>query len=136
MTFDIDNNPLKQGDTVVCIESSIILAPYCKNPYKRPSLISKKKRKEIKIEENDNADDIAIKIYNNSVREARLSRDEIVGYNTIKALNPDKKRITMQWYKVKEVSGDHISFYPTSDTERTRHFHPARKFRKVIKNKK
>jgi len=34
------------------------------------------------------------------------------------------------------VSGDHISFYPTSDTERTRHFHPARKFRKVIKNKK
>jgi hypothetical protein len=136
MTLDIDNNPLKQGDTVVCIESSIILAPYCKNPYKRPSIISKKKRKEIITEKNDNADDITIKIYNNSVREARLHRDEIVGYNTIKTLNPDKKRITMQWYKIKEVSGDHISFYPTSDENRTRHFHPARKFRKVIKTKK
>lgn len=136
MTVDIDNTPLKQGDTVVCIESSIIIAPYCKNPYKRPSIISKKKRKPVKIEENDNADDIAIKIYNNSVREARLVRDEIVGYNTIKALNPNKKKITMQWYKIKEVSGDHISFYPTSDDSRTRHFHPAKKFRKVIKNKK
>ena len=136
MTLDIDNNPLKQGDTVVCIESSIIIAPYCKNPYKRPSIISKKKRKEIITEKNDNADDITIKIYNNSVREARLHRDEIVGYNTIKTLNPDKKRITMQWYKIKEVSGDHISFYPTSDENRTRHFHPARKFRKVIKTKK
>jgi len=136
MTLDIDNNPLKQGDTVICIESSIIIAPYCKNPYKRPSIISKKKRKEIITEKNDNADDITIKIYNNSVREARLHRDEIVGYNTIKTLNPDKKRITMQWYKIKEVSGDHISFYPTSDENRTRHFHPARKFRKVIKTKK
>jgi len=136
MTVDIDNSPLKQGDTVVCIESSIILAPYCKNPYKRPSIISKKKRKPIEIEDNDNADDIAIKKYNNSMREARLVRDEIVGEKTIRSLNPKKKRLSMQWYKVKEVSGDHISFHPTSDDSRTRHFHPARKFRKVIKNKK
>jgi hypothetical protein len=135
MAVDIDNTPLKQGDTVICILSSIIIAPYCKNPYKRPSLIAKKKRKPITIEESDTVDDIAIKKYNSSVRDARLVRDEIVGKNTIKALNPDKKRLSMQWYKVKEVSGNHISFYPTSDDSRTRHFHPANKFKKVIKSK-
>ena len=43
MTTDIDNNPIKEGDTVICILSSIIIAPYCKNPYKRPTLIAKKK---------------------------------------------------------------------------------------------
>jgi len=135
MAVDIDNTPLKQGDTVICILSSIIIAPYCKNPYKRPSLIAKKKRKLIEIKDSDTVDDIAIKIYNNSMRDARLVRDEIVGENTIRLLNPQKKRLTMQWYKVKEVSGNHICFYPTSDDIRTRHFHPANKFKKVIKLK-
>jgi hypothetical protein len=105
MTTDIDNNPIKEGDTVICILSSIIIAPYCKNPYKRPTLIAKKKRNPIDIEEGDTVDDIAIKQYNNSMRDARLFRDEIVGKNTIKLLNPNKKGLTMQWYKVKEVSG-------------------------------
>jgi hypothetical protein len=135
MTTDIDNNPIKEGDTVICILSSIIIAPYCKNPYKRPTLIAKKKRNPIDIEEGDTADDIAIKQYNNSMRDARLFRDEIVGKNTIKLLNPNKKGLTMQWYKVKEVSGNYISFYPTSNDSRTRHFHPANKFKKVIKSK-
>ena len=79
MTIDIDNNPLNPGDTVKCIESSIIIAPYCKNPYKRPSIISRKKRRELEIKQSDTADDIAIKKYNNSMREAKLVRDEIVG---------------------------------------------------------
>ena len=70
------------------------------------------------------------------MREAKLVRDEIVGENTIKSLNPNKKLLTMQWYKVKEVSGNYISFYPTSDDSRTRHFHAARKFRKINKSKK
>ena len=135
MTTDIDNNPIKEGDTVICILSSIIIAPYCKNPYKRPTLIAKKKRNPIDIEEGDTVDDIAIKQYNNSMRDARLFRDEIVGKNTIKLLNPNKKGLTMQWYKVKEVSGNYISFYPTSNDSRTRHFHPAKKFKKVIKSK-
>jgi hypothetical protein len=135
MTTDIDNNPIKEGDTVICILSSIIIAPYCKNPYKRPTLIAKKKRNPIDIEEGDTVDDIAIKQYNNSMRDARLFRDEIVGKNTIKLLNPNKKGLTMQWYKVKELSGDYISFYPTSNDSRTRHFHPAKKFKKVIKLK-
>jgi hypothetical protein len=135
MTTDIDNNPIKEGDTVICILSSIIIAPYCKNPYKRPTLIAKKKRNPIDIEEGDTADDIAIKQYNNSMRDARLFRDEIVGKNTIKLLNPNKKGLTMQWYKIKEVSGNYISFYPTSNDSRTRHFHPANKFKKVIKSK-
>ena len=135
MTTDIDNNPIKEGDTVICILSSIIIAPYCKNPYKRPTLIAKKKRNPIDIEEGDTADDIAIKQYNNSMRDARLFRDEIVGKNTIKLLNPNKTGLTMQWYKVKEVSGNYISFYPTSNDSRTRHFHPANKFKKVIKSK-
>jgi len=99
-------------------------------------LISKKKRKETEIKLGDTADDIAIKKYNNSMREAKLVRDEIVGENTIRSLNPKKKRLTMQWYKVKEISGDYISLYPTSDDSRTRHFHPARKFKKVIKSNK
>ena len=135
MTTDIDNNPIKEGDTVICISSSIIIAPYCKNPYKRPTLIAKKKRNPIDIEEGDTVDDIAIKQYNNSMRDARLFRDEIVGKNTIKLLNPNKKGLTMQWYKIKEVSGNYISFYPTSNDSRTRHFHPANKFKKVIKSK-
>ena len=95
----------------------------------------KKKRNPIDIEEGDTADDIAIKQYNNSMRDARLFRDEIVGKNTIKLLNPNKKGLTMQWYKVKEISGNYISFYPTSNDSRTRHFHPANKFKKVIKSK-
>jgi len=136
MTVDIDGNLLKPGDTVICIKSSIILAPYCKNPYKRPSIISKKKRKPFEIKNDDTSDDIMIKKYNSSVRDARLVRDEIVGKETIEMLNPNKKRVTMQWYKIKEISGWHISFYPTSDNDRTRHFHPAHKFKKVIKNKK
>ena len=136
MTVDIDNTPLQRGDVVICIKSSIIIAPYCTHPFKRPTLISSKKRKNVEVSESDTTDDILIKNYNSSMRDARLVRDEIVGKETIVSLNKGKSKVTMQWYKIKEVSGDHISFYPTSDTDRTRHFHPACKFKKVIKNNK
>ncbi len=133
VALDNKGDLIKKNDFVSCVESSIILMPFCTHPYRRPSKIAKKKRRNL-ADSYENQDDQTIAEYNSSVRNARLVRDEIVGENTLRLLNPEKVKISMQWYKVKSISNDHISFYPTSDTERTRHFHPAKKFVKVKRN--
>ena len=136
MAVDINNKELREKDRVVCVESSIILASYCTDYRERPSRISKKKQKDILFDNNDSADDFLIKKFNVSVRNAKLWRDEIIGEKTVKNLNPAKKHVHMQWYTIKRISNDHLEFYNVEGQAVTRHWHPAKKFRKVeFKNK-
>ena len=130
-TIDNEGTQLREKDRVVCVESSIILAPYCTDYRERPSRISKKKRERIVYEETDSADDMLIKEFNSSVRNAKLWRDEIIGERTVKNLNPSKKRVHMQWYTIKRISGNYLEFYNIEGQAVTRHWHQASKFRKV-----
>ena len=131
MTVDIEGKELREKDRVICVESSIIMAPYCTDYRERPSRISKKKQEDILFDNTDSADDFLIKKFNVSVRNAKLWRDEIIGEKTVKNLNSSKKHVHMQWYTVKRVSGNHLEFYNVEGQAVTRHWHPASKFRKV-----
>ena len=136
MAVDIEGKELREKDRVVCVESSIIMAPYCTDYRERPSRISKKKRERVVFEGTDSVDDMLIKQFNSSVRNAKLWRDEIIGEKTVKSLNPGKKFIHMQWYTIKRISGDSLEFYNVEGQAVTRHWHPASKFRKVEPKKK
>lgn len=136
--LDIKGTPLSKKDRVICIESSIIVAPMCTHPFKIPKVIPRKYRKNTGVTENDDLDTVRVKEFNASMSNCRMHRDMLLGKNTVEANNPGKD-VKMRVLTIKDVSSDHIAFY--NDKERPRHeslmhFHPAYKFLKIKSWKK
>jgi len=134
---DINGEPLKENDRVICMETSIIMAPICTHPFYRPQKIGKRKRKPIVLDPKDDADAVRIKQFNGTVRHSRLHRDLLLGKNNIQRLNPGKT-VRMDVLTIKTISNGHLMFWNDkkwSQHKRIEHFHPSRKFMKLKKRK-
>ena len=128
-TKDVNKKRLIKNDRVICVVSSTRIIPIATELFRKPFLLYKKKRKPIEIDDSDDSDTERIKMFNSSMVNCRLHKDEMPSTTRLQ-LRTGTERVLV----IKNINGDHIQFWNDKDwarDESLQHYHPANRFRKV-----